>query len=301
MYQRKTTLQLGQPARIVLSLALLLALTSCSSIMTGMMAPTVDNLQKQTDVDLVCQGAPSYLLMIDSMIAADQDNSALLAMGAKSYSAYVAAMTECGAGEERIQALADKARLYGTALLTARNLPLAPKDSLDDFDKALARLGKSDVPDVFWGAMAWTTWIRTQHGSPASIADSVKVERIMLRLEELDDTYQQGGVHLFLGAYYAAKPQMFGGRPDLSRIEFEKALAISQRSFLLVQTTYADTYARQVRDKALFDGLLKEVVDFPLNNSKDNALSNQIAKRKAKRLLADAPFAEEELPNDNQQ
>ena len=263
MYQRKTTLRPGQTARIVLSLALLLALTSCSSIMTGMMAPTVDNLQKQTDVDLVCQGAPSYLLMIDSMIAADQDNSALLAMGAKSYSAYVAAMTECGAGEERIQALADKARLYGTALLTAR--------------------------------------IRTQHGSPASIADSVKVERIMLRLEELDDTYQQGGVHLFLGAYYAAKPQMFGGRPDLSRIEFEKALAISQRSFLLVQTTYADTYARQVRDKALFDGLLKEVVDFPLNNSKDNALSNQIAKRKAKRLLADAPFAEEELPNDNQQ
>ena len=272
-------------------LILLFSLSSCSSLMTGMIEPTVGNLQKETDLDLVCEGAPAYLLMIDSMIASAPDNSALLQMGAKSYSAYVAAMTECGAGKERIAAIADKARLYGTTLL-GRSLPISPKDSLEDLNQALRGMDTSEVPELFWGALGWATWIRQQHGSPSSIADSVKVERIMLRLEELDDTFQQGSVHLFFGAYYAAKPPMFGGRPDLSRMQFEKALAISHHSFLLIQTTYAETYARLTMDKELHDRLLKEVIDFPLSKAPDQALSNQIAKRRAKRLLADGFFTE---------
>jgi hypothetical protein len=289
MHPRKEGRRFRQTA--MACLALLFSLTSCSTLMTGMIEPTVGNLQKETDLDLVCEGAPAYLLMIDSMIASAPDNSALLQMGAKSYSAYMAAMTECGSGKERIAAIADKARLYGTALLS-RDLPIAPKDSLEDLNQALQGMNTSEVQELFWGALGWTTWIRQQHGTPASIADSVKVERIMLRLEELDDTFQQGSVHLFFGAYYAAKPPMFGGRPDLSRMHFEKALAISHHSFLLIQTTYAETYARLTMDRELHDKLLKEVVDFPLNKAPDLALSNQIAKRKAKRLLADGFFTE---------
>ena len=291
MHPRKRGVRFRQTTMGCLCLTLLFTLSSCSSLLTGMIEPTVGNLQKQTDLDLVCEGAPAYLLMIDSMIASDPDNPSLLQVGAKSYSAYVAAMAECGSSDDRVAAIADKARLYGTTLL-GRVLPISPADSLEALNKALQGMGASDVPDLFWGALAWTTWIRHQHGSPASIADSVRVERIMLRLLELDDTFQQGSVHLFLGGYYAAKPQMFGGRPDLSRIHFEKALTISQHSFLLVQTTYAETYARLTMDKDLHDKLLKEVVDFKLTGAPDSALSNQIAKRRAKRLLADGYFAE---------
>jgi hypothetical protein len=291
MRPRKEEVRFTQTAIVCLSLALLFSLSSCSSLLTGMIEPTVGNLQKQTDLDLVCEGAPAYLLMIDSMIASDPDNPSLLQIGAKSYSAYVAAMTECGSSDGRIAAIADKARLYGTALL-GRVLPITSADSLDALHKALQGRSTTDVPELFWGALAWTTWIQHQHGSPASIADSVKVETIMLRLAELDDTFQQGSVHLFFGGYYAARPQMFGGRPDLSRIHFEKALAISQHSFLLVQTTYAETYARLTMDKDLHDKLLKEVVDFQLKKAPEAALSNQIAKRRAKRLLADGYFAE---------
>jgi hypothetical protein len=255
------------------------------------MEPTVDNLQKQTDLDLVCEGAPAYLLMIDSMIASDPDSSSLLQIGAKSYSAYASAVTACGYSKTRISTIADKARLYGTTLL-GREIPIAPSDSLESLDTALKNKGKSDVPDLFWGALAWTTWIRNQDGSPASIADLVKVVKIMHRLEELDDTYQQGSVHLFFGAYYAAKPPLLGGRPDLSRKHFEKALEISHRKFLLVQTTYAETYAKLTMNKNLYLGLLHEVLDFPLDKAPENALSNQIAKRKAKKLLADGFFAE---------
>jgi hypothetical protein len=291
MHPRKKEARFKQTAMVCLSLVLLFSLSSCSSLLTGMIEPTVGNLQKQTDLDLVCEGAPAYLLMIDSMIASDPDNPSLLQIGAKSYSAYVAAMTECGSKEGRISTMADKARLYGITLL-ARILPIAPKDSLETLHQALQSRTTSDVPELFWGALAWTAWIQHQHGSPVSIADSVKVERIMLRLLELDETFQQGSVHLFFGGYCAAKPQIFGGRPDLSRMHFEKALAISQHSFLLVQTTYAETYARLTMDKDLHDKLLKEVVEFKLAEAPDSALSNQIAKRRAKRLLADGFFTE---------
>ncbi len=291
MSYRTKTRALGRATAICITLCLLFFLSSCSSMLTAMIAPTVDNLQKQTDLDLVCEGAPAYLLMIDSMIASDPDNSSLLQIGAKSYSAYVSAMTECSYSQARIAAVADKARLYGTALL-ARDLPIAPADSLDALTQALQKMDKSDVPDLFWGALAWTTWIKDQHGSPASIADSVKVVKIMQRVEELDDTYQQGSVHLFFGAYYAAKPPLLGGRPDLSRIHFEKALAISHHHFLLVQTTYAQTYARLMMNKKLYYKLLHEVQAFPLDKAPDDALSNQIAKRKAKKLLADGFFKE---------
>ena len=54
----------------------------------------------------------------------------------------------------------------------------------------------------------------------------------------------------------------------------------------------AETYARLTMDKDLHDKLLKEVVDFKLTGAPDSALSNQIAKRRAKRLLADGYFAE---------
>jgi TRAP transporter T-component len=291
MHNRTKTARLGQAAVVCLAFSLLFFLSSCSSLLTVMVEPTVDNLQKQTDLDLVCEGAPAYLLMIDSMIASDPGSPSLLQIGAKSYSAYVSAMTECNSSEARIAAIADKARLYGTTLL-ACNLPIAPADSLDSLNEALQKMDKSDVPNLFWGALAWTTWIRNQHGSPASVADSVKVVRIMHRVEELDDTYQQGSVHLFFGAYYAAKPPLLGGRPDLSRMHFEKALAISHHRFLLVQTTYAQTYARLTMNKKLYNGLLHEVLAFPLDEAPDNALSNQIAKRKAKKLLADGFFAE---------
>lgn len=291
MHLRTELLRFKKTAMVCLSLALLFFMSSCSSLLTTMIEPTIGNLQKQTDLDLVCEGAPAYLLMIDSMIASDPDSPSILQVGAKSYSAYVAAMTECGYNDDRIAAIAGKARLYGTALL-ARILPIAPADSLETLNNALQGMDKSDVPELFWGTLAWVTWIQHQHGSPASIADSVKVEKIMLRLEKLDDTFQQGSVHLFFGGYYASKPEMFGGRLDLSRMHFEKALTISHHAFLLVQTTYAQTYARLAMDKELHDKLLQEVLDFPLEKAQEHALSNQIAKRRAKKLLAEDYFAE---------
>jgi len=163
---------------------------------------------------------------------------------------------------------------------------------LDELDRELARAKKSDVSSLFWGSLAWLTWIQQQQGAPAAMADLVAVEKIMTRLLALDETFQNGALHLFFGGLLATRPAMIGGNLEGSRQHFERALTISNSSFLLIQATYAETYARLTLDKQLHDRLLKEVVDFPLQSAPESALSNAIAQRKAARLLEEDYFAE---------
>ncbi len=290
MYQSRKNPQ--HTPLVLLLLCLVFLLASCSSLITTtIVEPTVGNLQKQTDLELVCEGAPAYLLMIDSMIASDPKDGDLLRIGAQSYSGYAAAMAECGYSSKRIAAITDKSHLYAISLL-GQLLPLSTGVEPETFSNAIQTLTENDLENLFWGTLAWITWVREQHGSPASLADLVKIEQIMTKVLELNEAYEQGSAHLFFGAYHAAKPEMLGGNFQLSKHHFERALEISEHSFLLIQTTYAETYARLTMDRKLHDTLLREVLAFPLEKAPENALSNQIAKRKAAKLLADDYFLE---------
>lgn len=266
--------------------------TSCSSLVNSFfIEPTVSNLQKQTDFRLVCEGGPSYLLMIDSLIDSDPENSSLLMAGAKAYSAYLSVLAECSPRQERLAALSEKAKHYGTALLH-RQLPIAPGDSIEALDKALKAKSTGDVEHLFWGTVAWTSWVQQQQGSPASMVDLVKIEKIMLTLLELDKTFGNGAIHLILGSYYGAKPKLIGGKPALAKNYFEEGMQLSQRRYLSLQTAYAQTYCRMTMNKKLHDSLLKEVIDFPLHEAPEHALANQVAKTKAVRLLKENFFDE---------
>ncbi len=277
---------------LVAGICLCGSLSSCTSILTStVINPAIDNLQQQQDIALVCEGAPAYLLMLDSMLVSSPENEDLLLTATQSYSAYAAALEECGGAERRVDAMAIKARQYGQRLLQ----PLLPTDSKggdSDLDKHLAKLTAGNVPHAFWGASGWLTWILRQKGSPEAIADIVLIEKIMARLLVLNEAFQGGSIHLFFGAYHATKPEMLGGRPDLSADHFEKALAISKRRFLMTQTTYAATLARTTMDRDLHDRLLREVLAFPLDSAPEFGLSNRVAVNQAKRLLEDNYFEE---------
>lgn len=239
----------------------------------------------------MCEGAPAYLLMLDSMLVSSPDSRGLLLTAVQSYSGYGAALEECGGTDRRIALIADKARLYGLRLLN-HYLPSNNGRDADKLDQELALLTNSDVPEVFWSTYGWLTWVKSQKGSPASMADMVYIEKIMARLLAIDESYQGGSIHLFFGIYNAAKPAMLGGNMELSKVHFEKALTLSGRNFLLTQTTYAETLARMTFDQELHDRLLMEVVDFPDESAPEYGLSNQIAKNKAKRLLEENYFGE---------
>ncbi len=275
---------------LITALALSLSLSSCTSLLTSqLIEPTVANLQSQSDINLVCEGSPSYLLMIDSMITSKPENRALLKSGVQAYVGYINVMQECGYDNLRVKHVSEKAKLYGKKLLEEEVGDLTDRENLN---RALAKTSQGDAEELFWGALGWLTWIQFQEGSPLSMVGLPVVEKIMARVLELDETIQGGSPHLFFGGYYATRPPMFGGDPEKSRYHFDKALEISARNFLLIQTTCAETLARQLFDQELHDALLKEVIEFPLDQAPEYTLSNQVAKQRAKRLLDENYFGD---------
>lgn len=273
-------------ARILVSVAVLSLATGCTKlIVTPLMDPLALSLQKQTDLDLLRDGAPALLLLVDGLIAADSENIQLLIAGTKAYISYTSALSEYGE-TTRAMRLSLKAKDYGMSLL--RQLPdlaLEEGAGLSDFTDSLTGLKEKHVDSLFWGGYGWATWIRFQNGAPAAMADLPKVEQIMLRVVALDESFYHGGAHLFLGAYYGSRPKMYGGKPEESRKHFERALEIGQRKFLLSQVAYAEGYARMIFDRELYESLLTEVLDQPLENN-ELASSNQLAKVMAAKLLA---------------
>ena len=264
-------------------LFLLLALTAGCSPTASLVSSLGNNLNYQNDLELVCEGAPSFLLIIDSLIVDDPENPRLLKNGVQAYAALDSVTDECGR-PERNKALGAKAHAYGLTLLREET-GITPAMGLPELAKTLQEKKRGDVPALFWGGYGWALWIAAEDGSPAALADLPRVEQLMQRVVALDDTYYRGGAHLFLGIYYGSKPKMYGGNPDLAKQHFERALAINRRRFLPVQVAYAEYYARQVMDEELYRSLLEEVLAFDLSSEPELTLSNLVAQRRARQLL----------------
>jgi len=276
--------QISSLGKALILVTILMASGCTSMLVQPLLEPVELSLQKQTDLELIRDGAPSLLLLLDGLIAKDPQNKNLLMAATKAYGAYAITLSETGETARAVD-ISLKAKTYGMTLLgLLPHMENIPAKKLDETDQALDRISKDQVGFLFWGAYGWATWIRFQEGAPGALADLPAIEHIMLRVVELDDSYYYGGAHIFLGAYYSSRPQMYGGKPQDSRKHFERALVISDRKFLLAQVTYAETYARLVFDKKLYQDLLNEVLDQPLEDNK-MASSNKLAQVMARKLL----------------
>ncbi len=269
----------------VLLTALLLFSSGCTSLIVNpLLDPLTLSLEKQTDLELLRDGAPSLLLLLDGLIANDPYNERLLMTATKAYGAYATTLYEDGQ-VERAVIVSTKARDYSIRLLNQLSgLERISGQTLTELELALAKIAPHQVGHLFWSAYGWATWIQYQEGAPAAMADLPMVERIMLRVLDLDESYYHGGAHIFLGSYYGSRPQMYGGKLEESRKHFERALVINKRLFLLTQVAYARTYARMMFDRELYLRLLTEVNEQPLTDS-NIASSNKLAKVMAEKLI----------------
>jgi hypothetical protein len=272
-------------ASVLAAAIVLVSSSGCTSLVVNpLLDPLTLSLQKQTDLELLQEGAPSLLLLLDGLLAGDPDNEHLLMTATKAYGAYAANLYEYGKTERAVN-MSIKARDYGISLIN--RLPGMERingQTLADIEHALARISPDKVGYLFWGAYGWAIWIQYQEGTPEAMADLPIVERIMLRVVELDESYYNGGAHIFLGSYYGSRPQIYGGKPEASRKHFEQALEINHRLFLLTHVAYAQTYARLMFDRELYLRLLTEVLAQPLTDS-DMAASNKLAKVMAAKLI----------------
>jgi hypothetical protein len=107
----------------------------------------------------------------------------------------------------------------------------------------------------------------------------------MNRVMELDESHDDGGVHVYLGILNALRPPALGGQPDVAKAHFERAIELSNGADLSAKVEYARRYGRMMFDQELHDRLLDEVIAAPAE-APGRTLLNVLAKRDAAVLLA---------------
>ena len=232
---------------------------------------------------MIRDGAPAYLIMLDALIGEGDASPDLLRASASLNSAYSTAFVT---DEERQRNFTNKAfRLALRAacadvawLCEARTLPF------DEFERRAAALTLRDVPAAYALATAWAGWIQAHSSDWNAVADLGRVKPIMIRLLELDETYDNAGPRLYMGVFETLLPPALGGRPEDGRAHFERAVEITGGRHLLVKVFFAESYARLVYDKELHDRLLRDVLAADVA-APELTLMNAIAQEQARVLL----------------
>ena len=240
---------------------------------------------QQSDLRVLQEGMPAYLMLIDGMIQSWPDNEQLLIAGAQSYSSFASLFVE-DQDKEYANLLYARGRQYALRSFELRGFKDPLQRPFDDFMRGLKRLGKKDVPILFWTATCWANWIRLNLDSMEALSELPRVEGMMKRVLELDEGFHYGGAHLFMGIWYASRPKIAGGDLKKAQEHFLKALDLGQRKFLMADVYYASYYARKSADKELFIATLQKVLETPAETSPDLILINTVAKRQAKELLS---------------
>jgi hypothetical protein len=264
--------------------------SGCSALISSATVRMTDNLShailNNNDLATVEAGAPAYLLMIDSLVEGEPDNESLLCSAATLYTSYTDVFVKDSA---RAKKLTDKALEYALGAVCQSNSSACAlrEEAFQSFEKIIAEMQKKDVPSLYALGTAWAAWIQTRQQDMNAIAEISRVEAIMKQIVKLDETYQDGGAHLYLGAMAILLPPALGGKPDVSRGHFERAIALSGGKNLMIKVVYARQYARALFDRELHDRLLGEVLKAD-PNVPGYVLSNTLARQEAQQLLDSA-------------
>ena len=238
----------------------------------------------QDDLETVYAGAPAYLLMIDSLIVDSPDNADLLITGSTLYSSYAAAFIE---DPQRGQRLAARGYGYGKRALCLHleRLCSAIDKSYDKFMAELASITPAKLDIVYGFSQAWFARLRLNSDDWKVRADIPKLQAIFTRIVHLDESFDRGGVHLYLAVLTSLLPPAMGGKPQVGRSHFEKAIELSGGHNLMAKVLFAKFYARMVFNRELHDRLLTEVLAADVD-SPGFTLFNTLAQREATTLLA---------------
>jgi hypothetical protein len=258
------------------------------------------------DYDLAGVGIPGAILQLEAFWSVVPDNEELSLNLSKAYLGYAQGWVEneyeiaYAAGEmDKADRLRARARLL---YLRAHRLALHAMRKRDDeigevmkagdqdrFAKYLADhyVDPEDAGPLLFAGMALGAAINVSMDDPDLIAELPNAKTMVLRAQEINDMYFNGGAYIFLGSAESAFTAAMGGNPEKGREWFEQGLAKTGRKNHLLQVGYARLYAVNTQNRKLFYQLLNEVIEAP-DQGPAVRLSNKIARVRAARYLAQA-------------
>jgi len=267
-----------------------LMVTGCASIMATAGSGLAGNLStailNQDDPELVRDGAPAYLLLLDSFVAGSPDNQSALRAAANLYAAYGVVFVD---DPNRARKLTLRARSYGRRSLCVADQRACDiwELAFDDFVAALEGLDKKDVAALYTFGVSWIAYVQAHSEDWAALAKLPQVQATMLRVQEIDPQYEPSNVEHFLALLDTIRPPALGGNFEAGIAHYRRAISLSGGKDLSIKVDCARYYARTLYDRELHDQLLNEVLSAdPVHEG--FTLFNTLAQKEAQELLDSA-------------
>lgn len=272
--------------RILPLIAVLSLNAGCSSLISGKVAGFADNLGQtmldSNDPATVAESMPTFIILVESMVKGSPEEPSLLKAAAQLNSTYATTFVE--EDENRQQTLAKNGFEYAKKAACFASTEFCDIEA-KPFDAIQAiQLNEKTTPYAYQLAISWLGYIQTHSSDWSAIAHLPKVKHIFEQIVAMDETYEQGMPHLYLAGIATLVPPALGGKPDVGKHHFERAIAISDGKNLMAKVEYARRYARMMFDKPLHNRLLTEVNDSP-SEAEGLTLANILAKKQAELLL----------------
>jgi hypothetical protein len=276
--------------RLALTLYMATAVTGCASIVSNATNGMAENLStailNQDDPETVRDGAPAYLLMMDSFVEGAPENVGMLSAAAELYAAYGIVFVD---DADRAKRLTGRSLKYARRAMCSVNPATCgmSKRPFDAFEEQLQKVQADEAPTLFTLGLSWLAYIQAHRDDWAALADLPKAEAALLRVRELDPSWRAADREHYLAVLNTIRPPALGGKFDAGRDHYEQAIELTNGRDLAVKVDFARYYARTLYDRELHDELLKDVLESNPEHP-GHTLFNTLAQREARILLETA-------------
>ena len=275
--------------KLSLLLALVLSISACGQLIASAKQEFAEDLSATVlefdDPETIKKGLPAYLILMSSMIKGDPENPDLLESGAKLYGAYASGFAD---SEESKRALANRAFDYASRAMCIRDERFCDVKSMSyfEFEKLLASIEKPQAEHLLIFISSWAGVIEANSSDWNAVAELPKVKAGILCVLEIDETVSNGNAHLYMAVMESLLPPTLGGKPELAKKHYDRAIEVSNGTNQMAKVLYAEKYARMMFDRELHDELLQQVIDAD-TGPQDQLLINTLARQRAAELLLD--------------
>ena len=284
---KKTNKFITKSVLLIVNLNFIIACAPIVSNITDNLARNLsDAVLNQEDPKIVRDGAPAYLLLLDSLVAGNPENPVILSSASDLYTSYSAIFVN---DANRSKILSERALKYSKKALCISYEDSCNWDdySFDDFNLSLDDFDMKYSDLLLTYSTSYLVYIRSHSNDWNAIARLPYIESALeYYVEKNPETENIDTVYTYLGILSTLLPPALGGDYEKGKRYFENAIEFSGDQNLSAKVEYALSYARPLYDRELHDKLLLEVISS--DPVKKNTLLNVIAKEQASSMLDDA-------------
>jgi len=250
------------------------------------------------DPELVRAAIPFSLKLMESLLAESPKHQGLLFATASGFTQYGYTFVQLDAEEiedsnlatskemkARAKRLYLRARNYGLRGLEVKHAGMT-NALRQDPTQAVSATKKSDVPLLYWTAVAWAAAISVSKDDPELIGDLPIVAAMIDRALALDEGWDHGAIHSFLITFQMSRQDVPGDAEARARKHFARAVELSNGQLAGPYVALAESVSVKKQDAAEFKKLLEQALAIKPDARPEWRLVNLIMQRRARWLLS---------------